>query len=648
MSVADREGLPSWRNDILPFFQGFDLKKVASLVAIAMSAYHLYTGYVGEPVPEMHRPMHLAFALSVLFLDTTATGLTGIRRWLAIAWDTAVIGLLVASTAYLVLHVPYVQSRLQFVEPVTGLELFLSVGLMLVILESARRTTGWVLVFVVLASILYAMYGNHLPNPFWHAGKSLGEVMELMYLTTLGIWGTPLGVTASYIFHFVFFSALLIASGAGRFFTDAANALTGRRVGGPAKTAVVSSAFMASVSGTAAGNVVTTGSFTIPAMKAAGYHPTFAAAVEAVASTGGLVTPPVLGATAFVMAEMTGISYADIAVATILPAVLYYIGTYVTVDLEARRLKLAPMREADIPSLVAVFRSRGYLLLPLLALVYFIVEGYTLVRGAIWAIISLLVLLLIFDRESRRRIVWILWDTFTQAPRMIAQITVAVTIGGILVGVIVQTGIGVRLSAIILDLAGGQLFTILLLTMLFSIVLGMGMPATGAYIILALLLAPGMVKLGVPLMAAHMFIFYGGAKSNITPPVAIASFAAAAIAGSPPMRTAWRSFIIGLPIYILPFMFVYSPELLGIGGYGFGTMWRFITAAFGIVSINLACVGWFLRPLATWERLLALVAAGVLIFPGVWYDLAGFSLFSALIGWCYVTRGPGRATDSAR
>ncbi|MCA8929390.1 MAG: TRAP transporter permease [Alphaproteobacteria bacterium] len=630
--------LPSWQDEILPFFRQFNLKRLASLVAVAMSLYQLYTGYTGEPVPEFHRPTHLMFALAVLFLDRDRNAVTRLGRLWQYVWDWTMIALLVASCGYLITSVPYIQTRMQFITPLTDLELVLSVALFGVVLEAARRTTGWILVVIVLAFLAFALWGNHLPSPFWHRGKSLAEVMDLMYLTNLGMLGSPLGVTASYIFHFVFFGALLIASGAGRFFTDAADSLTGRYIGGAAKTAVVSSAFMASVSGTAAGNVATTGSFTIPAMKKAGYKPEFAGAVEAVASSGGLMTPPVLGATAFVMAEMTGVAYYQIAVAAILPAILYYIGTFITVDLEARKLGLPAMQEADIPRLRDVLRRQGYLLIPLVTLLWFIIKGYTLVHAAIWSIGTLFLLLFLFDPANRRRCVRVAWEALTGAPRMIGQITVAVTIGGILVGIIVQTGIGVRLSAIILELAGGNLFNILLLTMAFSILLGMGMPATGAYIILALLLAPGMVELGVPMLAAHMFIFYGGCKSNITPPVAIAAFAAAAIAGTGPMRTAFRSFVIGLPIYILPFMFIYSPSLLGIDGYTLGSAWRFITAALGIAAISAACVGWLFRPLTWPERLFAFAVAAVFIFPGAVFDILGFVGLAMLLGWAYSTR----------
>lgn len=637
--------LPSWRDEVLPFFTRFNLKRLASLVAVAMSLYHLVTGYIGEPVPEFHRPAHLMFALAVLFLDRDRPAESRVGRMWMFVWDWALIAFLVASCAYLFFSVDYIQTRMQFITPLSDIEMIFSTALFAIVLEAARRTTGWTLVIVVLTFLAFALWGNYLPTPFWHSGKTLEQVMDLMYLTNLGMFGSPLGVTASYIFHFVFFGALLVASGAGSFFTDAANAITGRYVGGAAKTAVISSAFMASVSGTAAGNVATTGSFTIPAMKKAGYSPVFAGAVEAVASSGGLMTPPVLGATAFVMAEMTGITYSEIIVAAILPAVLYYVGTFVTVDLEARKLNLAPMAAADIPRLWTVVRRRGYLVLPLITLIWFIVEGYTLVHAAIWSIIALVALLFVLDSDNRRRFVRVIWTAMTNAPRMMGQITVAVTIGGILVGIIVQTGIGVRLSAIILELAGGELFNVLLLTMFFSILLGMGMPATGAYIILALLLAPGMVQLGVPLLAAHMFIFYGGCKSNITPPVAIAAFAAAAIAGTGPMATAMKSFVIGLPIYILPFMFVYAPELLGIGGFGFDSAWRFITAALGIAAISVACVGWLFRPLGWPERIAWFITAGVFVFPGAVTDAIAFGLF-ALLGTAAYLRRP-RTTATA-
>lgn len=615
----------------------FSLKQVAALVALAMSIYHLWTGYVGEPVAEVHRPVHLLFALSILFLDHKRAARTATGRALQLGWDMVMIALLIASTAYLFLNVDYVSTRLAYITPLSDLEFFLSLALLFVLLEAARRAVGWALVVLTVLFIIYAMYGNLLPSPFWHRGFSLDRVMDMLYFTNEGLWGTPIGVTASFIFHFVLFGALLVASGAGSFFTDIANALTGRFVGGPAKTAVVSSGMMASLSGSAAANVVTTGSFTIPAMRKAGYRPEFAAGVEACASAGGLLTPPVMGAAAFVMAEFTGISYFAIMVAAIIPAMLYYFAIFMQVDFEARKQGLKPIDPGLVPRIWSTLMKRGYLLLPLAALIYFLMEGYTPVRGAIWAIISLVVLLLVLDSENRSRFIWVLWEALTAAPRMMGSITVAVSIGGILVGIITMTGIGIRLSSVILDIAQGQLITILLLTMLFSIILGMGMPVTGAYIILAVLLAPAMVQLGVPILAAHMFIFYGGCKSNITPPVAIASYAAAAVANTNPWTTSLVAFRIGLSIFIIPFMFVYSPELLGMGE-PLAIAWRTTMAALGIACISAAFAGWFLVTLNPIERIVAFAIACVFIFPGTAVDIAALALLAAFCGYCWFRR----------
>ncbi len=615
----------------------FSLKGAVALIALGMSVYQLWTGYTGEPVAEIHRPVHLLFALTILFLDRNRPATTAFGRAAMFVWDAVLIVLLVLSSGYLFLNSEYVSTRLAYITPLSDLEMVLSTAMMLVLLEAARRTVGWALVTLTVGFLAYAMYGNHLPAPFWHRGFSPDRIMDMIYFTNEGLWGTPIGVTASFIFHFILFGALLVASGAGSFFTDAANAMTGRFVGGPAKTAVVSSGMMASLSGSAAANVVTTGSFTIPAMRRAGYRPEFAAGVEACASAGGLLTPPVMGAAAFVMAEFTGVSYFTIMVAAIIPAVLYYFAIFVQVDFEARKAGLRPVDPGTVPRLWETLRRRGYLLLPLAALVYFLMEGYTPVRGAIWAIISLVVLLVVLDGENRRRIFSVLWEALTNAPRMVAPITVAVAIGGILVGIITMTGIGIRLSSVILELSQGHLILILILTMVFSIILGMGMPVTGAYIILAVLLAPAMVQLGVPLLAAHMFIFYGGCKSNITPPVAIASYAAAAVAGTNPWTTSLVAFRIGLCIFIIPFMFVYSPELLGMGD-AVATIWRTAMAVLGISALCASVAGWYFYTLGIVERFVAFAISCVFIFPGMATDLAALVLMVGFTSYCYIRR----------
>ncbi|MGD8810662.1 MAG: TRAP transporter fused permease subunit, partial [Gammaproteobacteria bacterium] len=600
------------------------LKKAAVLIAFAMSTYHVTVGYLGEPIAEVHRPIHLLFALLVLFWSADRSGAKHPR--LAIFTDAVLSLLLIAACGYLVLNAEYIGQRMIYVTPLTPTELFLGSALILIILEAARRSVGVVLVIVGTVFLIYTQIGPEMPGPFWHNGYSVEQVIEHMYLTTSGIWTTPIAVTASYVFLFVLFGALLLSSGAGDFFTELAQALTGRQTGGPAKTAVVSSAFMGMLSGSSAANVVTTGSFTIPAMAKAGYRPHFAAGVEACASCGGQLTPPIMGSAAFIMMEFIGISYVDVMTISIIPALLYFIACFGMVDLEARRAGLKPMPKADLPRLWDVLKRRGYLLLAITALLYYLFEGYTPSTAAFWAIVYLACLVVIFDEQSRRgwvfallpvawfgwylvpnfgvipalsgalitcaavmlaidsgvriRFVRIIWQAFTEAPRLIAPVTVACAVGGIIIGVISLTGLGERMSAIVLELGGGYLFFTLLLTMLMAVFLGMGMPTSGAYVVLATLLVPALETMLVPhyqeafgltadvaspiaVVAAHMFIIFCASKSSITPPVAIASYAAAAVANTDPWKTSLTAFRIGLPIFIIPYMFIYGPQLLG-------------------------------------------------------------------------------------
>ncbi len=593
-----------------------------------MSAYHLWTGFFGTPVGEVHFPLHLLLALVVLFL---ARGQDGAVRPLALAWNFALIGIAGAATGYLFLNAQYVTERMLFVEPLTLTETVLAIGLLLVVLEAARRTVGWVLVIILLVFLAYALFGNQLPGALWHRGYSLEAVLEYTYLTTEGVFGAPLGVMANYVFHFVLFGSLLAASGAGDFFTNLARALTARTVGGAAKSAVVASTFMGMLSGSSAANVVTTGAFTIPAMKRSGYNKEFAAGVEAVASSGGQITPPIMGAAAFIMMEFTGASYATIMGISVIPAALYAIAVFIMVDLEARRLKLAAFVDPDAPTALEVLTRRGYLLVAIFVMIAILADGYTPTTAAVWAIATLAVLLVLFDPPNRRRILKVCWDAMNEAPRLVAPVTVACAVGGILVGIIGQTGLGLRLSGLILDAAGGQTIVLLVLTTIMGIILGMGMPTSGAYIIMAALLAPGLVQGGVSLLAAHMFIMWVASKSSITPPVAIASYAAAAVAGSDPWRTSWVAFRLGLSIFLIPYMFVFGPQLLGMGE-PLDVGLAFVTATLGIFALSVAIIGWFLVPLRMIERLGFAAASLLLITPGSLTDLGGIALILALGG----------------
>lgn len=614
------------------------------VVAVTMSAYHLWTGFLGAPAGEVHYPLHLLFALAVLFLARPGEGKAAPT---AVGRDLLLVALAVAATGYLFLNAGYVTTRMLFVDPLSPVEIALGISLMVVVMEAARRTVGWVLVGVLAAFFAYALFGSRLPGALWHRGYSLEAVLEYAYLTTEGVFGVPLAVMANYVFHFVLFGALLAASGAGDFFTDLARSLTAGTVGGPAKTAVVASTFMGMLSGSSAANVVTTGAFTIPAMRRAGYSKEFAAGVEAVASSGGQVTPPIMGAAAFIMMEFTGASYATIMGISAIPAALYAIAVFIMVDLEARRLGLGATADPDAPRLGAVLLRQGYLLLAIIVMVGVLIDGRTPTTAAVWAIATLVLLLAALDARNRRRIFAVVLTAMADAPRLVAPVTVACAVGGILVGIIGQTGLGLRLSGLILDAAGGETILLLILTTIVGIVLGMGMPTSGAYIIMAALLAPGLVQGGIGLLAAHMFIMWVASKSSITPPVAIASYAAAAVAGSEPWRTSWVAFRLGLSIFIIPYMFVFGPPLLGLAD-AIEVVLAVITASVGIFALSVAIIGWLAVPLGPLARMLFFVAALLLIRPGTATDLGGIAIVLTLIAYAWRRRGSRRVSAADR
>ncbi len=591
-----------------------------------MSGYHLVVAYVGTPMAEIHYPTHLAGALIVLF-GLSLTRFDGSRGRLGMAADGCLIAMTVAPSAYLVFNAVEISNRLTYATDLTTMQTAMGVVLVIVLLEAARRTVGWALVILTVVFLFYALFGNVFPEPFWHRGYALGEVIELAYLTTDGIWNIPIAVTANFIFLFVLLGTLLLSSGAGTFFTDMARALTGRTVGGPAKTAVVASAFMGMLSGSSPANVVTTGAFTIPAMKRSGYPATFAAGVEAVASSGGQLTPPIMGAAAFLMIEFVGVSYADVIGFALMPAILYFVAVFAMVDLEARRLGLGIDVDDEMPAITRLILKRGYLVLPMVVMIYLLFEGYTPTAAGLWSVISLAILVVVLDPENRRNARKVFTKALLEAPRVIAPVSVACAIGGILAGVITMTGLGLKVSNIVLQASHGITIVALVLTMIVAVILGMGMPTSAAYIILATLLAPGLAKIGVPLVAAHMFIIYCAAKSSITPPVAVASYAAAAIADSDPWKTSISAFKLGISVFIIPYMFVYGPALLGFGD-PVEVAWTFATAVVGILALSVASIGWLVMPLTAVERLIALAAAFVMIYAGWLTDVIGFALLA--------------------
>lgn len=492
------------------------------------------------------------------------------------------------------------------------------------VLEATRRTTGWALPIIGLAFLLYAYLGNHLPDLIAHRGYSVNRIFSQLYLTSEGIYGLPMRISATLIFNFVLLGAFLKETGAGQFFIDLALSLFGRVRGGPAKVAVVASSFFGSISGSAVANVVGTGSFTIPLMKSIGYRPIFSGAVEAVASSGGQIMPPIMGAAAFLMAELLEISYFTVVVAALIPAILYYVAVFCSVDFEAGRNNLKGLAPEQVPSFRTLIRTRWYFLIPPVTLVYLMgVQKYSPSMSAFWTLWTSIAVGMI--RPETRLGLKKFCVTLRDGALASLPIVAACATSGIILGVINLTGIGLRLSSIMVKLAGGEIFILLILTMITCLVLGMGLPVTASYLIPALIVGPALKEMGVLPIAGHLFILYFGVISNITPPFALAAYAAAGIAGSDPLRTGFLAFRLGIPGFILPFMFVYSPSLIMEGSWP-GILIAVTTAVAGVAFLSGSLGGYFLTHCNLTERLLLLLAAMVLIIPGWMTDLAGLAI----------------------
>jgi TRAP transporter 4TM/12TM fusion protein len=594
---------------------------VAAASAIA-GLFHMYAAGVSPFTALIQRPVHLGLMATLGFLGV------GVQRRVrlgseahaeprlqklssALGWIFA--GLLVVSCAYLALENQELVGRSG--NPTT-MDIVMGAIAILLVLELARRATGWGLVAVCVLAITYAFVGPYLPGFLAHRGYGATRLVEHLYLSTEGIWGIPLGVSADFVYLFVLFGAVLDTAGGGALLIALASRIAGRTRGGPAKTAAVASALMGSLSGSAVANVVTTGTFTIPLMKRAGFRPFFAGAIEAAASTGGQLMPPVMGAGAFILATWTNIPYVDVAVAAIIPAALYYTALLAAIHFRAARMGI----EAEEDGAAEPVRDRLHLLLPLVIIVLLLARGNSPMRAAFWGVSSALIMALL---RPATRPSWSEAREITErAGRGAVQVAAACAAAGIVVGVASLTGIGLRMSELIIALSQGNLLGALLLTGLGSIVLGMGLPTTAAYVVLAALGAPALVQLGVPLLAAHLFIFYFGCISNVTPPVSLAAFAAAGIAGSPPIRTAMVAAMLAGAGFVVPFMFVYGPELLMVGPPT-AILIATATAVVGVTSLAAAAVGYARRPLAAWERVLALGAALALVYPGLLTDGAG-------------------------
>jgi len=601
------------------------VRRVVVALSFAAAAFHLYAAGVTPFTALVQRPVHLALMgtlgfLGVGLLQGREPPLSGRPR---LRWPVTL--LLVAATlfscAYLAMEHEALVRRVGAVRP---LDLAAGVLSILLVLELARRTTGWGLVSVAILALVYAWVGPYLPGALAHRGYGPVRLVEHLYLTTEGIWGIPLGVSADFVYLFILFGAVLEAAGGGTLLIALAERAAGGTRGGPAKTASVASAFMGSLSGSAVANVATTGTFTIPLMKRSGFRPHFAGAIEAAASTGGQLMPPIMGAGAFIMATWTNIPYATIALAAILPAALYYLALFMAIHFRASAMGLGGGTEVERDPVL----PRLHLLLPLGVVVWMLAIGRSPMRAAFWGVVGAgaLAVLRPATRLGRDQ----LTAAVVRAGEGTVQVAAACATAGIVVGVASLTGIGLRMSELIVTLSGGHLWAALLLTAVGSVILGMGLPTTAAYVVLAALGAPGLVELGVPTLAAHLFIFYFGCISNVTPPVSLAAYAAAGIAGSAALQTAVTAMLLAGAGFLVPFMFVYGPELLGAGAPHMVAI-AALTGAVGVTGLAAAVVGYARRTLAGWERIVLAAAAAVLVFPGLVTDAAGLAVAVGLM-----------------
>ncbi|HHY37235.1 MAG TPA: TRAP transporter permease [Firmicutes bacterium] len=604
------------------------------IIAVAMSVFHLYTAGFGILQAMKQRAVHLSFAFLLVFLLYPMTQKGDKSRIPFYDYLLALLGVSVG--VYILAN--YDQLVLRAGAP-TQMDLVMGFLAILLVLEATRRSIGPELPTVAIIFLIYAYLGPYMPGLLAHKGYDLKRIIYQTYLTTEGIFGTPLGVSSTYVFLFILFGAFLEKTGVGRFFIDLAFALTGHMRGGPAKTAVVASGLMGSISGSSVANTVTTGTFTIPLMKSVGYKPHFAGAVEAAASTGGQIMPPVMGAAAFIMAEFTGIPYVKIIISAAIPAILYYLAVGTMVHLEACKLGLKGLPRSALPS-IRELSVRFYLLLPVVFIIYFLVRGFTPLKAAYWGIVGTVIIGVIdlviqylqhhSDRIDIQEYARAMIQALAEGAKGSVSVAMACATAGIVVGVVTLTGLGLKVATIIIALARGNLLLTLFFTMVASIILGMGLPTTAKYIVLATMAAPALTQLGVPVMAAHLFILYFGIVADVTPPVALAAYAGAGIAGANAMQTGVTALKLAMGGFLIPYIFALSPDLLLINTTPVDAVVAVISACIGVVALSASIENFLLTHCRFYERILLFVAALALIKPGLATDAFGIVVLGVI------------------
>jgi TRAP transporter 4TM/12TM fusion protein len=600
---------------------------VVGTVAVAMAVYHVWARLTTAPPDSWAlRIVTLAFTLVLAFLLFPRASTSPRDR---VSWaDLGLAGASLVCVGYLFVHYEYISLRFPTAEPLATADMVIGAAAILLVLEATRRTIGLALPIVAGSFVVYALAGPWLPGALRHRGLTLEILIDQSYFTTEGIFGIPLAVAGSYVILFIVFGTFLEKSGAGSFFMNLANALAGGSRGGPGKVAVVSSSLFGTISGSAVANVMVTGMLTIPMMKRAGFKSPAAAAIEAVASTGGQIMPPIMGAAAFVMAEFMGVSYAQVMIAALIPATFYYGALFAAIHFNAMRTGLRGLPREELPLLGHILWRQGHLMLPLVIIFALLIQGFTASYAAMIATAS--VILLSWVRRETGITPWRTLEALRDGARQTIPVATATAAAGLVIGIILQLGLAIRFTGFLADVAAGSLIPALLITMVAGIILGTGMTTTAAYIMQAALLIPALIKIGVAPMAAHLFAFYFACLSAVTPPVALAVFAAATISGSNMWAAGWQAVKFAAAGFIVPFFFVYSPALLFDGTWAQVGV-AVLTGSVGVVSLAAGLEGQCLRP-ATWlERVLFVAAAITLIKPTLYTDVVGFGLLGVAL-----------------
>ncbi|MCL2000916.1 MAG: TRAP transporter permease [Planctomycetes bacterium] len=611
---------------MIPFLSKLD-RGVMFLVAFSLAVFHLYTSYFGPLAAFQHRAIHLGLSMMLVPL---CGGLKIKSPSLKLAVDAVIVSAMAIVILYAlsIANIMWRQSG-----SVSRTDVVIGTILVVTLLFLTWKVVGPALPIIAILCLIYGMAGPYLPVGLGHRGYSWQRIVELLYKGVNGIYGPSLGVSSIYVAIFIIFASILESSGAGEVFIRLTQSLLGGFRGGPAKVAVVASSLFGTISGSAVANVVGTGSFTIPLMKRSGFRPEFAAAVETAASSGGQLMPPVMGAAAFIMADIIG-SYNEVIISAIIPAILFYVALFMMIDLESIKHKLMGQPRSELPGFFDTLRKGWYLLLPLILLMYFLViVRYSPQRSAFFSICLMFILCVVVP--SKRHDATAFLGHIVNSAKGIPAIALTTGTAGIIVGILLLTGIGYKLSSILVSISGGNVLVLLFFTMVVSIILGMGLPTSGAYILLATLVAPAITDLGVPKIAAHFFVFYFGIMANVTPPVAIAAYTAASIAESNAMRTGFLAWRLSLAGFLLPFIFCLNPALLGKGAAGDIAL-AIVTALVGAFGLACALQRYFMGALSWFLTIVFFIGSVLMLMPGLKSDIAGSLIIIACIGSRYM------------